>query len=163
MIEFRTKKIRKNIPQEKKKEPETEEEIISKKSRRKVHVSVAIIFAIIIFLFIGIIKAISSIDFTIFLKVAGEDLKKDAYGHTNFLLLGTGGGDHEGSDLTDSIIVASIDNESKLITMVSIPRDLYVKDPEVGNSRITKFTLTQKNTMKVLRKDFRICKKKSKK
>ncbi|MEK7547861.1 MAG: LCP family protein [Patescibacteria group bacterium] len=136
MIEFRTKKIRKNIPQEKKKEPETEEEIISKKSRRKVQVSVAIIFAIIIFLFIGIIKTISSIDFTIFLKVAGEDLKKDAYGHTNFLLLGTGGGDHEGSDLTDSIIVASIDNESKLITMVSIPRDLYVKDPEVGNSRI---------------------------
>lgn len=136
MINFRTKKIRKIIPEKKKKKPETEEEIILKKSRKKLHLSIAVIFTIIILLFIGIIKAISSIDFKIFLKVAGEELQKDAYGHTNFLLLGTGGGSHEGSDLTDSIIVASIDDENKLITMISIPRDLYIKDPEIGNSRI---------------------------
>lgn len=91
---------------------------------------------IIILLITGIVKAVSSIDFKFFLKIAGDELQKDAYEHTNFLILGTGGKNHEGADLTDTIIVASLDEDDKLITMVSIPRDIYVKDMTVGNSKI---------------------------
>jgi polyisoprenyl-teichoic acid--peptidoglycan teichoic acid transferase len=48
----------------------------------------------------------------------------------NLLLLGIGGGNHDGPSLTDTMIFASIDPESKKITLVSIPRDLWM--PELG-------------------------------
>lgn len=46
-------------------------------------------------------------------------------GRTNFLLLGVAGGDHDGADLTDTIIFVSVDTSGK-VTMVSIPRDIWV-------------------------------------
>ncbi|MCX6733672.1 MAG: LCP family protein [Candidatus Peregrinibacteria bacterium] len=58
----------------------------------------------------------------------GKDLAEDQYGHTNILLLGTGGGNHEGADLTDTIILASIDQKTNQATLLSIPRDLYIED-----------------------------------
>ena len=58
----------------------------------------------------------------------GKDLAEDEYGHTNILLLGTGGGEHEGADLTDTIILASIDQKTNQATLLSIPRDLYIED-----------------------------------
>lgn len=45
-------------------------------------------------------------------------------GRLNILLLGIGGEGHEGSQLTDTIIIASLDRESKKVGLVSIPRDL---------------------------------------
>lgn len=59
--------------------------------------------------------------------LGGTDLKTDANGKTNMLLLGTGGGAHSGGGLTDTMIVASYDHSKGTLTMVSIPRDLYVK------------------------------------
>lgn len=44
----------------------------------------------------------------------------------NVLLLGIGGGTHDGPDLTDTIIFASIDQDKNNITFVSIPRDLWI-------------------------------------
>lgn len=44
------------------------------------------------------------------------------------LLLGIGGGKHEGPNLTDTIIFTSIDPEDNKATMISIPRDLWVSD-----------------------------------
>lgn len=101
-----------------------------------VSISLLISLAIIIFLSIGIVKSFKNIDFSAFLSLAGSDLKVDGYGHSNFLILGVGGGQHEGADLTDTIIVASLDSENKTLTMLSIPRDLYVKDNLLWNSRI---------------------------
>lgn len=46
----------------------------------------------------------------------------------NILLLGIGGGRHEGPNLTDTIIFTSIDPERNKATMISIPRDLWVAD-----------------------------------
>lgn len=46
----------------------------------------------------------------------------------NILLLGIGGGNHDGPLLTDTIIFASIDTSSKSATLISIPRDLWVPD-----------------------------------
>jgi LCP family protein required for cell wall assembly len=44
----------------------------------------------------------------------------------NILLLGVGGGTHDGPDLTDTIIFAHIDPVNKKVTLVSLPRDLWI-------------------------------------
>lgn len=46
----------------------------------------------------------------------------------NVLLLGIGGGTHDGPDLTDTMIFASINPTTKKVTMVSIPRDLWMPE-----------------------------------
>lgn len=63
-------------------------------------------------------------------------LKTDEKGRTNVLVFGTSGydmkgtvgedGEHDGAQLTDSIMVVSLDQETKDLAMVSLPRDLYV-------------------------------------
>lgn len=55
-------------------------------------------------------------------------LKKTPENRVNILLLGIGGGKHDGPNLTDTIIFASIDPETKKVTMISIPRDLWVPE-----------------------------------
>jgi LCP family protein required for cell wall assembly len=105
-----------------------------KKHRLKFGVAASVI--ILLMLMIGTVKAITSIDVGIILEAAGDKLATDAYGHTNFLILGTGGENHDGGDLTDTIMVASLDNEQKLVTMISIPRDTWVKDDIIYNSKI---------------------------
>lgn len=46
----------------------------------------------------------------------------------NLLLLGTPGGRHEGSQLTDTIIFTSVHPRKNEIVLISIPRDLYIKE-----------------------------------
>lgn len=60
-----------------------------------------------------------------------QELIKQTNGHTNVLILGIGGGTHDGPDLTDTIIFASIDWKDNRINLISIPRDLYI--PDLGN------------------------------
>ncbi len=107
--------------------------------------SLIVSISIIILLLSGIAKALSAIDFSVFLSLAGANLETDAYDHTNFLLIGTGGENHSGGDLTDTIIVASLDQKNKLVSMVSIPRDLYVEDKKIGGSRINTVYFNAKN------------------
>lgn len=54
-------------------------------------------------------------------------LKKDD-SQVNILILGIGGGKHEGPDLTDTIIFAGIDEKQNKVSLISIPRDLWVPD-----------------------------------
>jgi LCP family protein required for cell wall assembly len=63
-------------------------------------------------------------------------LKGEGDGRVNVLLLGRGGGNHDGPDLTDSIMVASIDPVNHTSTLVSIPRDLWVDIPNQGAMKI---------------------------
>jgi len=52
----------------------------------------------------------------------------------NLLVLGYGGGDHNGPNLTDSMIVVSINPQDNATTMISVPRDLWVQvPPQSGN------------------------------
>ncbi len=55
-----------------------------------------------------------------------KDLLKSTSDRTNLLLLGMGGAGHEGADLTDSMVVLSFSHTSKKITLISIPRDIWV-------------------------------------
>ncbi|MFB6225511.1 MAG: LCP family protein, partial [Candidatus Paceibacteria bacterium] len=51
-------------------------------------------------------------------------------GRTNMLILGMRGlQDQHGGILTDSIMIMSIDRSDKTATLISLPRDLYVKVP----------------------------------
>lgn len=62
-------------------------------------------------------------------SVVGKDLPQDTHGFTNILLLGKGDDDHEGTDLTDSMMLLSIDaHDTKSAVLVSVPRDLYILD-----------------------------------
>lgn len=56
------------------------------------------------------------------------ELKKVEDQRINIMLLGIGGGRHEGPLLTDTIIFASIDPVKQNTTLVSIPRDLWVDE-----------------------------------
>ncbi len=50
----------------------------------------------------------------------------DELGQTNVLLLGVGDKDHAAADLTDSIMIASIDPDTRSAVLISIPRDLHI-------------------------------------
>jgi len=69
-----------------------------------------------------------------------EPLKQDANGRSNFVIFGTAeddeGGEHGGANLTDSIMLLSVDQTTKNAYMISLPRDLWVAYEEtcwVGN------------------------------
>lgn len=58
--------------------------------------------------------------------VMGKEAPLTKYkGRTNIVLLGIAGGNHDGSDLTDSMIFISIDDQKKEAVEVSIPRDIW--------------------------------------
>jgi LCP family protein required for cell wall assembly len=63
-------------------------------------------------------------------------LKGEGSGRINVLLLGRGGGDHDGPDLTDSMMLDSIDPVNHTSTLISIPRDLWVNIPGAGAMKI---------------------------
>ncbi len=58
-----------------------------------------------------------------------RDIKlKQVDSSLNILLLGIGGGVHDGPNLTDTIIFASLNSKTNKITLISVPRDLWVPD-----------------------------------
>lgn len=63
-------------------------------------------------------------------------LKGEGDGRVNVLLLGRGGGTHDGPDLTDTMLLASIDPINHTATLLSIPRDLWVDIPNQGAMKI---------------------------
>lgn len=50
------------------------------------------------------------------------------------LLLGMGGEGHQGGTLTDSMILAHINQRAEKITLISIPRDIWVALPIIGDT-----------------------------
>lgn len=72
--------------------------------------------------FIQTIKDIASSD--------RKTLRGEQYGRINILLVGLAGKNYPGANLTDSIIIASINPKTWQTALLSIPRDLYVQIPE---------------------------------
>lgn len=91
---------------------------------------------VILVLILILLKTVLSLDFSSIIFSFGQKLQTDPTGRTNILLAGVGGIGHDGGNLTDTNMVASIDYKNKLIPMISIPRDLYVKTKQTGKSRI---------------------------
>ena len=61
-------------------------------------------------------------------------LKGEGDGRVNILILGIGGEGHEAPNLSDTIMVMSIDPKTKDAAMLSVPRDLYVKIPATAKT-----------------------------
>jgi len=72
-------------------------------------------------------------------------LRGEGDGRVNILMLGRGGDGHEGADLTDTIIVASIDPVNKKAALLSIPRDLFVQPEGFGGMKINSVYAAGKN------------------
>lgn len=82
------------------------------------------ILAVILIKFFNLDKYIFKGPATVIQLITDTGLKNDN-GRINILLLGTGGAGHEGPDLTDTIILASIEKNGKDVVLISIPRDLW--------------------------------------
>lgn len=69
-------------------------------------------------------------------------LNGEGDGRVNILLLGKGGDGHEAPDLTDTILIASIDPVQKKAALLSIPRDMY--EPSTSNQKINSLYAEEK-------------------
>jgi LCP family protein required for cell wall assembly len=64
-------------------------------------------------------------------KLAGE-----ASDRINILIMGIGGVGHDGPDLTDTVILASLKPSTGKVALVSIPRDLLIDTPDYGQIKL---------------------------
>ena len=102
----------------------------------------------VIFIFIAIIIGVVGVGFYNFNKITADsngnnkasffkhsvgdipvgEINRDGDGRVNILLMGLrGSNDPQGGNLADTIMIASIDPTNKKMSLVSLPRDLYVK------------------------------------
>lgn len=63
-------------------------------------------------------------------------LKKEGDARVNVLLVGVGGPGHDGPDLTDTMIIASVDTINNKVDLLSIPRDLWVQNYSGGSNKL---------------------------
>ncbi len=119
-----------------------------------------LIFIIVLLVVLGIF--ISSFfkggsDFVFKFGLPGTGLKS-TNDRVNVLLLGNGGGNHDGADLTDSIMIASYNTKTNKATFISIPRDLWVPSVkgkinsvyEIGKSQDKDLSFTEQTIGEVL-------------
>ncbi|OGJ73643.1 hypothetical protein A3G69_05505 [Candidatus Peribacteria bacterium RIFCSPLOWO2_12_FULL_53_10] len=107
--------------------------------KRVLFILIAVLFAL--FLIAGTAKALvglKSLGMRTLINVTGGELPHDDTGYTNILLFGQGDSSHDGKDLTDTIMVASIDpTKTQSVVVVSLPRDLYfLATDKMGKGRI---------------------------
>lgn len=101
----------------------------------------------------GIVKAVmvvKDVSLKTVIGMTGADLLADEHGYTNFLLLGHGDPGHEGVDLMDTIMIASVDpNKTHSVAMLSFPRDTYFLHTEkMGAGRINSLYRDYKGYLK---------------
>ncbi len=116
-----------------------EEEQRSLILKRSLLILVAVLCALL--LLAGTAKALigmKSLGVRTLVSMTGGELPHDANGFTNILLLGQGDSSHDGKDLTDTVMVASIDpTKTKSVVVLSLPRDLYFLHTEkMGKGRL---------------------------
>jgi len=58
----------------------------------------------------------------------GVDFLNPPKGQVNFLVLGVGGENHTAADLTDTIMFASLNQQTGEVVLVSLPRDIWVDE-----------------------------------
>ena len=152
-LEAELSKKRKNskkISRKAEKKAEKRRKKAEKKSRRKTPIwaKVVIVFLLLV---IAVIGVGAYYFFNIYGAASGvlegnpmdaflnkKALEKDEYGRTNILVFGTAEDDegHGGAMLTDSILVISFDQERKIASTFSVPRDLWVNYTVTGEKQL---------------------------
>ncbi len=110
-------------------------------------VSVMIAAFIVVKVTMGFYSTVKDFDPKDVVFSLGADLKQDEYGYTNIVLLGDGGHVRDGADLIDTIMVASLDFKTKKVSLLSIPRDYYVRSEKYGNAKINELYRNNKNEL----------------
>ncbi len=129
-----------------------EDEVKVKRERTlKRTVTVLLSALLVLLLLIGTLKVLVRLK-TVALgmvSMAGVALPADENELTNILLLGEGDNNHEGVDLTDTIMIASLDpKNTKSVVLLSIPRDTYILSTEkMGKDRINSLYRNYKNSL----------------
>ena len=78
-------------------------------------------------------------------RLGVSQLKGESDGRVNVLFLGVGVEGESGIDLTDTMMLASFNLKNYNVSLISVPRDLYIKIPDVGYSKInTAYTYGEK-------------------
>lgn len=107
----------------------------SRMQNRKPLIVIGIFMAILVL--VVVVKTISFYPFLFGLIFDRDvDLKQASPAMVNILILGIGGGSHDGPNLTDTIILANINETKNQVTLTSIPRDLWVPELSGANKKI---------------------------
>ncbi|MEJ7652399.1 MAG: LCP family protein [Chloroflexia bacterium] len=81
---------------------------------------------------------------SVFASDISDRAQKD--GRFNLLVMGYGGGQHEGANLTDSILVYSVPLDGGPAVQIGVPRDLWVEAP-VGSGNYRKVNAAYANAL----------------
>lgn len=129
-----------------------EDEVKVKRERTlKRTVTLLLSALLVLLLLIGTLKVLIRIKAVALnmVSIAGVALPADENGFTNILLLGEGDNDHQGVDLTDTVMIASLDpKHTKSAVLLSIPRDTYILSTEkMGKDRVNSLYRNYKNSL----------------
>jgi len=80
-------------------------------------------------------------------------LKGEGDGRVNIMLLGRGGEGHDGADLTDTMLIASIDPVNNKAALVSLPRDFWVTNASGDSSKVNAVFANAKSRAMLKTKD----------
>jgi LCP family protein required for cell wall assembly len=103
--------------------------------RRKRPLILIVIIVVILAIFIAKTASVYPFLFQLIFN-RGIDLKQTTDSRINILLLGIGDLGHDGTNLTDTIILASLDPKNNKVTLISIPRDLWFPDLTMNVKKI---------------------------
>ncbi|MCX6809574.1 MAG: LCP family protein [Candidatus Berkelbacteria bacterium] len=125
-------------------------------TKKRKYIKFSLLALLVIFL--GIIAYVGISSFSAANNILASDIKltdlikggslKQTDGITNILLLGKGGENHPGGQLTDTIQLIRLRQSDDAVAMVSIPRDLRVSIPGDGQSKINEAYTTGFNAEK---------------
>lgn len=92
----------------------------------KYYLLLGVVLIILVGIFQNQIRQIGTFIFGVTIDKTIDLVERD--NSFNILLMGKAGGDHDGPDLTDTIIFSRVDIKNKRVDLISLPRDLWVKD-----------------------------------
>lgn len=95
-----------------------------------------VVLFVFILLAIFIAKTSSFYPFLFQLLTSKDVNLKQSNSKINILILGIGGGTHDGPNQTDTIILATLDQKNDKVTLSSIPRDLWIPDLTGNDKKI---------------------------
>lgn len=105
---------------------ETNETLKKPSSLKRLFIGLGITLTFVFIIFVLLTVNIFSLSWGDVKTLVSKNHVFDSDGKINILLLGKGDFDHEGSDLTDTIIFLSLNKNTKKITLVSLPRDIWI-------------------------------------
>lgn len=97
--------------------------------KKKILLIIGILILLVGFILLPILRSALPVLFGVVVNKNQIQLKTTSQDNSiNILLLGHGGGTHEGPNLTDTMMLVHVDSKKDTVTMVSIPRDLWIPD-----------------------------------